>query len=324
MRLHTPHSSELHSIISKAALSALGASGIFHVLPSALALGTWSGVVRLPWGMCTWRGSGGVTSAQPIASLDFAGSTQAGNTGVNGMQSNGALTNGAWANGTQNTGIQAGRIAITFDDGPDPKSTIPVLDRLDYLGIRATFFCLGAMMASYPDVVQEIAHRGHEIGIHGYNHVAHLLRPPWWIWQDVARAKQQVEEALDQHGIDYPDKVDRLDNLGHVRWFRPPKGVITGTTLMAAKYYGLDIVLWSAWGKEWTTSDPMQVASRVIHRLSDGLIVLLHDADTTSPPGTWEVAYEALPRIVEEAHNRNLQPVTLSELLGSNSRVGNL
>jgi peptidoglycan/xylan/chitin deacetylase (PgdA/CDA1 family) len=238
--------------------------------------------------MCTWRGSGGA-----IAGKNWPGSESAGNG-------------------------QDAEIAITFDDGPDPKSTIPLLDRLDDLGIKATFFCLGTMMESYPDLVQEIMHRGHEVGIHGYDHVAHLLRSPRWIWQDITRAKLDLER-IHGHESDSPDSPpDALpgdsSGAGHVRWFRPPKGVITGTTLIAAKYYGLDIVLWSAWGKEWTTNDPVQVANRVIRRLDDGVIVLLHDADTTSPPGTWKVAYEALPRIIEEAGSRGLHPVALSTL----------
>ena len=190
-----------------------------------------------------------------------------------------------------------GRIAITFDDGPHPDSTIPVLDRLDKLGIRATFFCLGSMVAKYPELVTEIISRGHDVGMHGYEHVDHLLRTPRWIWRDMRRCVAELDKGI------------------QLRWFRPPKGVITGTTLIAAKYSGLDIVLWSAWGKEWTTTDPEQVAQRVIRRLDAGVIVLLHDADTTSPPGTWKVAYEALPRIADAATARHLYPVTLSELL---------
>ncbi|MHB8263470.1 MAG: polysaccharide deacetylase family protein [Acidimicrobiales bacterium] len=198
----------------------------------------------------------------------------------------------------------AGRLAITFDDGPDPVSTIPVLDRLDEFGVVATFFCLGSMAAKYPDTIHEISARGHDIGIHGYEHSPHLLRSPRWVWRDVLRSKAAME-AL---------------GIARVRWFRPPYGVISSTTLAAAKYARMDIVLWSAWGKEWTTVDSKQVSQRVVTRLDDGVIILLHDADTASPPDTWKVAYDALPHILEAASDRNLQPVALSTMLGARPR----
>ncbi len=303
-----PNKSESHNVITKAAMTTLGLSGVLHVLPSALALGTWSHAVRLPWGMCTWRGS---SATDRDAGNEYVGSKYP---GLSGSASNDnrqyvkGLSGNKGAGHRRASNNQVSRIAVTFDDGPDPRSTVPVLDRLDRLGIKATFFCLGSMIESYPDIVQEILYRGHDVGIHGYSHVAHLLRSPIWIWKDITRAKMELERIYQEYIIGYPGE------FGHVRWFRPPKGVITGTTLLAGKYYGLDTVLWSAWGKEWTTNDPIRVANRVIDRLEDGTIVLLHDADTTSPPGTWNVAYEALPRIIEEAHNRNLWPVTISQL----------
>jgi peptidoglycan/xylan/chitin deacetylase (PgdA/CDA1 family) len=191
-----------------------------------------------------------------------------------------------------------GRFAITFDDGPDPESTLPVLDRLDDLGVAATFFCLGSMAVKYPDIVREIDARGHDIGVHGYDHMPHLLRSPRWVCHDVLRAKAEMESI----GIT-------------VRWFRPPYGVISGTTLAVAKYSGMDIVLWSAWGREWTTADAGEVRDRITGRLGNGVIVLMHDADTASPAGTWRVAYDALPMVIQAASDHKLQPVTLSALL---------
>ncbi len=235
---------------------------------------------RLPGGLCTWRGSGSRTAGLPVA-----GSVASGNLPED---------TGDVAQLARSTG----RFAITFDDGPHPESTLPVLDRLDDLGAPATFFCLGSMAAKYPDIVREIAARGHDIGVHGYDHMPHLLRSPRWVCHDVLRAKAEMESI----GIT-------------ARWFRPPYGVISGTTLAVTKYSGMDIVLWSAWGREWTGADAVEVRDRIAGRLDNGVIVLMHDADTASPTGTWRVAYDALPMVVQGASDRRLRPVTLSALL---------
>jgi len=190
------------------------------------------------------------------------------------------------------------KVALTFDDGPSEDSTPRILDRLDQLGLRATFFCLGHLVDASPELVREIERRGHAVGTHGYHHERHLLHSPRWIAEDLAAA----DEAMAKAGT-------------LVRWFRPPYGIVTGTTLMAAARLGLGIVLWSAWGKEWADPDPGAVAERVCRKLDPGAIVLLHDADSTSPPGTWKATFEALGPIAETANRRGLQPVTMNELL---------
>ena len=68
-------------------------------------------------------------------------------------------------------------VALTFDDGPDPRSTPPILDALDNLGWRATFFCLGSQVRRAPGLTQELIQRGHEVAVHGDSHRSHLRRP---------------------------------------------------------------------------------------------------------------------------------------------------
>lgn len=75
---------------------------------------------------------------------------------------------------------EAGHLALTFDDGPDPVSTLAFLDALDSLRWRATFFMLGEMAAAHPDVAKEVARRGHEVAVHGYAHSSHLHHGPLW------------------------------------------------------------------------------------------------------------------------------------------------
>src|SRR4029077_10585409 len=61
-------------------------------------------------------------------------------------------------------------VALTFDDGPDPVSTPPLLDALEALGWNATFFCLGSQVRRSPGLTKELVSRGHELAVHGDSH----------------------------------------------------------------------------------------------------------------------------------------------------------
>jgi peptidoglycan-N-acetylglucosamine deacetylase len=189
-------------------------------------------------------------------------------------------------------------VALTFDDGPDPEGTPRVLDILDELGVRATFFVLGERVRRRPDLVEEIAKRGHQLGSHGDEHARHLLRSPAWVLRDLERARETLA------ALGCPP-----------RWYRPPYGQATGATLVLARAMGLRTVLWSAWGREWATSAPEDVAGRVARRLQPGAIVLLHDSDAFGPPGMCRVALDALPLIATELQRRRLSAVTMDELV---------
>jgi peptidoglycan/xylan/chitin deacetylase (PgdA/CDA1 family) len=191
-------------------------------------------------------------------------------------------------------------VALTFDDGPSPEHTPPLLDRLDDLGVPATFFCVGSLARRHPDLVAELTRRGHQVGVHGYHHEHHFARTPGWVRRDLQTA------------------TDVLAGAGaRPRWFRPPFGQTPGATLVEARRQGLELVLWSAWGREWAAPDAAAVASRVIRRLRDGAIVLLHDSDRFSPPGTARRALEALGPIAESMQRKRLRAVTLDALVGA-------
>jgi peptidoglycan/xylan/chitin deacetylase (PgdA/CDA1 family) len=195
-------------------------------------------------------------------------------------------------------GPKGQRVALTFDDGPNRHTTPQMLDRLDELGLRATFFCVGSLVERDGDIVDEIARRGHQVETHGYRHEHHLLRSPRWIVNDLRRA------------------VEVMAQCGHPSsWYRPSYGQATGATLVAARALGLRTVLWSSWGREWTTDDPDDVAERIISSLGGGAIILLHDNDELGSPGMWRVGQSSLPRVAAELERRELVAVTLDELI---------
>ncbi|MBN9621228.1 MAG: polysaccharide deacetylase family protein [Actinobacteria bacterium] len=177
----------------------------------------------------------------------------------------------------------ARHVALTFDDGPDPESTPAFLDALGRSNVRATFFLLGTQLVRDPELAQRIVARGHEVAVHGWRHRPHLLRTPWAVHTDIARARDLIEEVTGQRP----------------RFWRPPNGVLSGAGLMSAYRLGLQPVLWTADGRDWQAqATPATVLARLNGQLGAGGTVLLHDSDVTSAPGSWHAALGALPELL--------------------------
>ena len=179
-------------------------------------------------------------------------------------------------------------IALTFDDGPDPRTTPYFLDLLASHEVRATFFLLGAQARAWPDVVQAIAEGGHEIGVHGWTH----------------RAVPGVGAA--ELAADLVRTRDLLEDLGDgavVQWYRPPYGVATLSSNRAAHAAGLRSVLWTAWGRDWSArATPENIVGCVERTLRPGGTVLLHDTDLHATPGSWSRTLEATGRLLARWH----------------------
>lgn len=179
-----------------------------------------------------------------------------------------------------------GHVALTFDDGPDPHGTLAVLDALARLRWTATFFMLGAQVQRHPEIAEGVVAAGHEAAVHGYSHRNHLGRGPLDVHRDIRRAASVVMAATGARPL----------------WFRPPYGVLTAGSMVAARHAGLRPVLWTAWGRDWAHGSPAQVAATVGRQLRSGGTVLLHDSDCTArAAGSWRTTVRALPRLAEMA-----------------------
>jgi peptidoglycan/xylan/chitin deacetylase (PgdA/CDA1 family) len=188
-------------------------------------------------------------------------------------------------------------VALTFDDGPDPRSTPRFLELLDRHRIKATFFLLGYMLNSARGLGREIADAGHDIALHGYFHRCLLVRAPVATYDDLARGRDLVAEATGRQP----------------RWFRPPYGVLTTSTLTACRRLDLTPMLWTSWGRDWEAkATPQSVFDTVNGTLAGGGTVLLHDSDCTSAPGSWRRTIAALPRLIDEVDRRGLRLGPLS------------
>lgn len=179
------------------------------------------------------------------------------------------------------------RVALTFDDGPDPESTPEFLRVLDELGVRATFFVLGEKALRHQGLTREISERGHELAVHGWSHD--------WPWAPSPRR--------DVRDLRLAASVIGRASGTIPRWYRPPYGILTGGRLAAAVACGLRPVLWSAWGRDWTSSaTPDSVRATVSRDLRGGGTILLHDSspgDSSPSPGDrWRVTLAALPELL--------------------------
>ena len=190
-------------------------------------------------------------------------------------------------------------VALTFDDGPNPKTTRKVLQILARGGHKATFFVVGRKAKQHPEVIREIHAAGHSLGLHGHQHDrTYSLKPPRYVAEDIAKTQQAVEDAC---GV-------------RPTLFRPPVGYVSSRTAAGAKRANVRTVAWSARGVDGMgPADPDRVLDRIEKRLADGAIVLLHDAAERDDfvPATLEI----LPRLLEIIEEKGLRAVTVEELL---------
>jgi len=187
-------------------------------------------------------------------------------------------------------------VAVTFDDGPHPQGTPAVLEVLADHGATATFFMLGEQVIKAPALAREVVAAGHHVGIHGHRHRNLLRLPPAVIARDLDRAYAVIAEAT--------DRAPRLH--------RAPYGIYSWPALNTVRARGWTPLLWSRWGRDWTRhATPGSIASTV-GQLVDGDVVLLHDADDYSAPGSWRRTAAALPFVLESIAASGLPCVSLS------------
>lgn len=192
-------------------------------------------------------------------------------------------------------------VALTFDDGPDPRQTTEILDLLKQYQAKATFFVVGEKAALHPELLQRERAEGHEIANHTYSHM--YFNP------NVSQSKLQQEIIKTQETI-----TEHTGQVPHL--FRPPGGVFNERLIRIAKENGYLVVLWS-WHqdtKDWRSPGVQFIVQKVLKNICGGDIILFHD--WVEGPKHSQTA-EALKTILPTLRERGYSFVTVSELVES-------
>lgn len=190
-------------------------------------------------------------------------------------------------------------IAMTFDDGPSPKLTPPLLDMLKARGIRATFFVVGQNAAEYPDILRRAAAEGHEIASHSWSH-------PQLTRLSAAAFAAQIDKtnAAIKAAIGHNPAV-----------MRPPYGA-TNAALdrRLNREWGLKVILWDVDPLDWKYRNAARVQRTILEQVKPGSIVLAHDIHAST--------VAAMPGTLDALIARGYKFATVSELIAMEGSQG--
>lgn len=188
------------------------------------------------------------------------------------------------------------RVALTFDDGPDPEVTPRVLDLLEAAGVHATFFCIGRKAEAHPELVAAIVAGGHRVENHSYRHSsAFALLGPGALGRDLDRAQDILERTSGRRPA----------------LFRAPAGIRSPILDPLLTRRGLRLVSWSRRGFDTVDGSPDRVLRRMTSNLHGGSILLLHDGGCARNAAGRAVVLEVLPRLLRAIDDLGLEIVPL-------------
>lgn len=182
-------------------------------------------------------------------------------------------------------------VAITIDDGPDPRYGPAIATYLHDNRVAATFFMVGIRVNQYPQVAELISADGFEIGNHTYDHQRLPALKPHEIASELRLCAKHIKEVTGQT----------------TTLMRPPGVQYNDKVLSVAKALGYVTVSWTCGAQDYDKHSASYVAQRVIDRTENGSIILLHQ----DQPST----VKALPIIIDNLRAQGYQFVTISQML---------
>lgn len=180
------------------------------------------------------------------------------------------------------------RIALTFDDGPNPASTVRLLDGLKERNVKATFFLIGSCAEENPEIVKRMYEEGHLIGNHTYHHV---------------KLSELTKEEAREEILSVDHLVKEITGNG-TEFVRPPFGEWREDLELEMEVMP---VMWTIDPLDWTTENTDEIVDRVVTKAEENAIILLHDCYGSS--------VDAAFRIVDILQAQNYEFVTADQLL---------
>lgn len=156
---------------------------------------------------------------------------------------------------------------LTYDDGPAPDYSLPILNLLKQYKARATFFVIGNNVRQHPDVLRAEAAAGHYIANHTYTHVA----------LNTVSKEVFVEEMNKTKAVMLETAGDLLTLDGDIRYMRPPYGEIDERTSVFAAELGYTMVMWDVDPRDWSEPGTDAIAHHILANAQPGHILLMHD-----------------------------------------------
>lgn len=194
----------------------------------------------------------------------------------------------------------SGSVALTFDDGPTPRFTEPILKLLAKANVQATFFCIGENILANRSLVSDMLSAGHCIGNHTWNHDHTGIFGSKSYWH------RQVERTS--------DLIAELSG-SPPRVFRAPMGFKTWQQAAAVRAAHMRYIGWRSWAWDTTNVSPQGIYRRITRRLAPGDIVLLHDGlEYARRQASQAATVAALPEILSSIIDRGWRAVSLGAL----------
>lgn len=189
-------------------------------------------------------------------------------------------------------------VALTLDDGPDPKYTPQVLKLAREKELKLTFFLVGREIQLHPELARQEVAEGHVIGNHTWDHPVLKLLDEGHDIMEIEKCEKEIEKICGRK----------------THFFRPPKGLWDGDTFLAAAELGYRMILWSVALEHHAAKTPEEMARRVLKKVRPGMIILAHDGEPCHPVNRSKTM-KALPLLVDGLLKEGYTFVTVPELL---------
>jgi peptidoglycan/xylan/chitin deacetylase (PgdA/CDA1 family) len=202
------------------------------------------------------------------------------------------------------------KIAITFDDGPNPHFTGKVIEILNSRKVRGTFFMIGSQVEAEPTLAAEVHAAGHVIGNHTYSHAKSWENHGTAFWQaDIEHGELAIQQVIQQ-----PTAFFRLPYGS----FTPDVSAVLRQWLGARRILNGDVS-----ADDWrhlleSPLPPQRIIDTIFNTptLANGSVIVFHDGSELAPQRPWrsEPMLRALPIVLDTLLDRGYQLVGADEL----------